>query len=122
MKNDRKKRIVVIDDDESIQQVVKMILDRSGYETMLYSTAEPILNGKVDLPDLILIDALLPGIDGREVCRDLKNSLITKHVPIVLLSATYDLAQKAKEVGADGFIEKPFKMSELREKIQSLVE
>jgi DNA-binding response OmpR family regulator len=122
MKKLNRGKITIIDDDESTQQVIKIILEKAGYETDFSSTPNFLYKKtQADLPDLIIMDAILPGVDGREECKKLKGVNSTKHIPILLLSATYNLEQAALTSGANAFIEKPFRMRDLLDKIESLI-
>ncbi|MCC6793074.1 MAG: response regulator, partial [Thermomicrobiales bacterium] len=74
------------------------------------------------LPDLIVLDVLLSGRDGRAICRTLKSREETRHVPIVMISAHPDAERSVREVGADAFVAKPFSVDHLLDTISSLIE
>jgi CheY-like chemotaxis protein len=78
---------------------------------------EAVLAIKEDLPDLILLDIWMAGIDGREICKHLKNQSLTKYIPIILISANSDTEEIAKQAGADDFICKPFDMDNFLQKV-----
>jgi DNA-binding response OmpR family regulator len=105
-----KKRILVVDDDPSIRDILKIILEREGYETEMMRDPSNILNGNYRVPDLYLIDKLLSGTDGVEICQFLKESPTTRDIPVLLISALPDIGRISAHAGADGFIEKPFDM------------
>ena len=108
-----KKRILVADDDPSIRDIFGIILDKAGYEVDLKADATELLQNNFIVPDIFLIDKLLSGIDGLDVCRHLKNNPLTNSVPIIMVSASPDIGVLAAKAGADDFIEKPFEMSYL---------
>jgi len=106
-----KERILVVEDDEDIQQLLKYNLAKEGYQvTGAASGEEAIKVLKSNLPDLVLLDLMLPGIDGLEVCRLLKREARTSQVPIIMLTAKGEEADivTGLELGADDYITKPF--------------
>lgn len=109
----KKKRILIVDDDKDVVAVLTMILEGVGYEVK--STAGRRTAQKVDeyLPDLIILDIWMIGIDGRDICTYLKNQKRTKHIPIIMISANNDIEKIAKDAEADDFIAKPFQMNDL---------
>lgn len=113
----KKRKILVIDDDLAINEALQLMLEDAGYEvmTMLDSkNVSKILNQK---PNVILLDIWMPGIDGREVYKTLKAERVTKHVPVIVISATREIKAISKALGADDFIVKPFEMEELLTKV-----
>lgn len=114
-------KILVVDDDEGIVEVVQIVLEGEGYavQTSLDDTFIEHLTD--DLPDLILLDVLLSGTDGREICTRLKSNEATKYIPIVMLSAHSDTGKLADSSGADGFLEKPFDVDALIETVQHYI-
>lgn len=112
------KKILIADDDTAIVDALKMMLDFEGYEvrTAIYGTEVRAL--KNNLPDLILLDIWMSGDDGQDICRLLKSQKHTRHIPIILISASKEVEKSAREAGADDFIAKPFEMAELLDKVQ----
>ncbi|MEO8854518.1 MAG: response regulator [Ginsengibacter sp.] len=108
-----KKKILVTDDDEGVQDIFKLIFERAGYDVDVQGDAFSIFDHKYRRPDLFLLDKQLSGQDGLKVCRYLKSDDNTKNIPVIIVSATPDIGRMAKEAGADDFIEKPFQMKEL---------
>jgi DNA-binding response OmpR family regulator len=108
-----KKRILITDDDEGVQDIFKLIFERAGYDVEIHGEAVPILENNYNYPDLFLLDRQLSGQDGLKVCRFLKSQAVTKHIPVIIVSATPGIGKLAKEAGADDFIEKPFQMKDL---------
>ncbi|MCL7987606.1 response regulator [Sphingobacterium sp. lm-10] len=115
------KKILVVDDNEGILDVLSIILEGEGYEVQQIIEPEKVLNLGSDLPDLILLDIWMSGADGRVICRHLKDQPKTKHVPVLLMSANKDIAEIAEEASADGYIAKPFEMEELIEMVGRFV-
>ena len=108
-------KVILIEDDPGIREALQVVLDRAGYEAIIYPDGVAILEGNFPLPDVFIIDKQLSGIDGLDICRYLKNREETKHIPVIMTSASPHTANLAKEVCADDFIEKPFKNKHLLE-------
>lgn len=108
-----KKKILITDDDEGVQDIFKMIFERAGYDVEIHGEAVSILENKYNYPDLFLLDRQLSGHDGLKVCRFLKSQAITRDIPVIIVSATPGIGKLAQEAGADDFIEKPFQMKDL---------
>ncbi len=109
-----KKRVLVVDDSEAILEVVKMTLEMAGYEVATSLTGECFRQMENDLPDLILLDVLLSGEDGRAICERLKGDEKTRDIPVILLSAHTGLRKAIDECGANDFLAKPFRLTDLR--------
>lgn len=108
------KKIIFADDDPSIQEVINLILE-DDYKITTFSRGEPLMNNEFEVPDLFLVDKQLPGgVDGLDICKFLKNQEATRHVPVIVISASPNLRKLAREAGADDTIEKPFPITELR--------
>jgi two-component system, OmpR family, alkaline phosphatase synthesis response regulator PhoP len=104
-------KILVVEDEEEIQELVSYNLAKEGYEVARAASGEDALKQvRHELPDLILLDLMLPGIDGLEVCRSLKRDAATQAVPIVVLTAKGEETDVVAglEMGADDYITKPF--------------
>jgi DNA-binding response OmpR family regulator len=107
------KKIVIAEDDADIRLILNMLLEEAGYSVEAFSQASSIVDGKHDKADLFILDKDLPVIDGLAVCKYLRLKKDTRHVPIIMISAYHYLKNKAKEVGVNAFIEKPFGVSSL---------
>jgi len=108
--------ILVIDDDPDILDAIRLLLEDEGYAVKTSDKgeyAESLHDENGGLPDLIILDILLSGKDGRTICRKLKARADTRHIPIILLSAHPDAARSAAEVGADAYLAKPFHIDDL---------
>jgi len=106
-----RERILVIDDEEDILELVRFNLSKAGYEVTCASSGEQGLKlAKSSPPDLILLDLMLPGLDGLEVCRLLKREARTQRVPLVMISAKGEESDivSGLELGAEDYITKPF--------------
>ncbi|MFO7601207.1 MAG: response regulator [Candidatus Desulfacyla sp.] len=106
-----KERILVVDDEEDILELVRFNLSRDGYDVMVAPSGEKAVDiTRKQPPDLIVLDLMLPGIDGLEVTRILKNDPETRAIPIVMLTAKGEEADVVAglELGADDYVVKPF--------------
>lgn len=106
-----KRRILVVDDEEDILELVAYNLRKQGYEVKCVTTGEQALDeARTNLPDLLVLDLMLPGLDGLDVCRMLKNGGETAEIPIIMLTARGEEADivVGLEMGADDYITKPF--------------
>jgi len=113
--------ILVIDDEESISEVVQIVLEGEGY-TVRTSMNSSVLQHLTILPHLILLDVLLAGEDGREVCKCIKANPRLQHIPVILLSAHSDANKIADRSGADAFLEKPFDVDVLIDVVQQYLQ
>ena len=114
------KSIVLVEDDPAILDVMQIILGRAGYIVSTYHNGAT-LKDHSNLPDLYIIDKQLSGIDGLEICKQLKNNNDTAHLPVIILSASPRIENMVKLAGADAFIEKPFAKKLLIETIEALL-
>lgn len=116
-----KKKILVADDNQAILEVMELVLTDAGYEVILATNGKQAKKIAETLPDLILLDIWMSGSDGRDICKSLKQAEATKHIPIIIVSAIKDTEQKAKDAGADDFLEKPFEIKDLLSKVSKYV-
>lgn len=106
--------ILIIDDDPGIQEALKAILEFDGHQVAIGLDENSLFElAENKMPDLILLDLLLSGKDGKVVAKNLKRNLKTKKIPIIMLSAHPSAKETAKLSGADDFLAKPFNMEEL---------
>ena len=109
-----KKKIFIADDEVDILEILQLMLDRHGYEVTASTDPFVVFNyGATELPDLVLLDIWMNGLDGRDICRQLKANPITAHIPVIFISANSNIEDISKECDAQGFIAKPFEMSTL---------
>jgi two-component system alkaline phosphatase synthesis response regulator PhoP len=118
------KAILVVDDEKNIRELVKFNLESRGFKVIEAADGEEALNlVKTMAPDLIILDLMLPKIDGLEVCRILKGDPSTKKLPIIMLTALGDEIDKivGLEMGADDYITKPFSPRELVARVRAVM-
>lgn len=119
-----KRKILVVDDEPNIIELLKMNLESSGYEVLEASTGmEAITKTNSFLPDLVLLDLMLPDIDGLQVCGMLKKNQVTQDIPIIMITAKSEESDKVQglTIGADDYITKPFGISELEARIKNVL-
>ncbi|WP_432710927.1 response regulator [Pedobacter sp.] len=114
----KQKRVMIADDDPGILDAVEAMLEFGGYQVSSTPNGATLLDITDDFPDLLLLDIWMPGTDGRDVCKQLKAQESSRKMPIIMISASTELERSAKEAGADDFLEKPFDMDELLQKIE----
>ena len=120
-----KERIMIVEDEESIQELIKYNLQREGYLVPICcENGESALESAVTYkPDLILLDLMLPGVDGLTVCKNLKADPVTKHIPVIMLTAKSEESDVVigLELGADDYITKPFSPKILTARIRAVL-
>ncbi|WP_428327836.1 response regulator transcription factor [Mucilaginibacter sp.] len=116
------KRILVIDDDEDILEILHIVFQEEGYEVILSNTGKAAEHIQIIHPDLILLDVRIEGSAkrGDEICAELKEQYKEK-MPIILVSAETDLEVLANECGADYYISKPFDIYQLLMQVQKFL-
>lgn len=116
------KKILIIDDDVDILDALQLLLEDKGYDVNVNSKgeyAEKLIEGKKELPDLIVLDIMLGNKDGRIICKQLKSSNRTRHIPIILVSAQSNSKESSLEAKANFFLPKPFESNTLIKTIES---
>ena len=119
-----KEKILVVDDEEDILELLEFNLVREGFTVFCASSGEKGLKAaETEIPDLILLDLMLPGIDGLEVAKNLKENRATKNIPIVMLTAKGEEADivTGLELGADDYITKPFSPRILLARVRAIL-
>jgi two-component system alkaline phosphatase synthesis response regulator PhoP len=120
----KKKKILVVEDEAELTGAIQIRLEQAGYEVLIaYDGQEALEKARTENPDLIVLDLMLPKIDGYKVCRLLKFDGKYKKIPVVMLTARAQEKDEnlGYEVGADAFITKPFKYQVLLAKIAELL-
>ncbi|HMQ30797.1 MAG TPA: response regulator [Chloroflexaceae bacterium] len=115
--------ILIVDDDESSRELLAMALEGSGYRLLVAESGpEALALAHARLPDLVLLDVMMPGLDGYEVCRSLRSAVRTAEMPIVMITALDDRASRLHgiEAGADDFLSKPVDRIELRLRVRTI--
>jgi two-component system phosphate regulon response regulator PhoB len=118
-----KKKILVIEDDRDISELITYNLEREGYEiACLYDGGQAVDFVRKRKPEIIILDLMLPEVDGLEICRQLKSDAGTKHIPIVMLTAKSEEADVVVglQMGADDYIPKPFSPKVLVARIKAI--
>jgi CheY-like chemotaxis protein len=102
------KKIALVEDDPAIMDVLSLLFKTQQMEVTCYINGSALLEKRFEIPDIFLIDKQLSGVDGLEICRHLKSGATTKHIPVIVISASPHVRQQAMIAGANEFIEKPF--------------
>lgn len=115
-------KILIVDDDQTIGLMLKDILEYSNHEVTVSQeprkTKENIIENDIEL---ILLDKLISGVDGTDVCETLKNDKEVAHIPVIMMSALHNVDEICKAAGAVDFLSKPFDMETLIEKIDNIL-
>jgi CheY-like chemotaxis protein len=118
MNSETAMKILVVEDDDDIQFAIRIILESAGYTVISASHGGEALEliARNGLPDLILLDMLMPTMDGWQFAAEFRN-LYDRQVPILVMTAASDAAQRGRDVGADGYVSKPFTVEDLTDAI-----
>lgn len=119
-----KERVVLVEDEGDIRDVIEYNLSREGYTTLAFDNGEDGLEAiQNETPDLVLLDLMLPGIDGLEICRKLKQNPATRDIPIIMITAKTEESDVVLGlgVGADDYVNKPFSPQELIARVKSVL-
>ena len=119
-----RKTVLVVDDERDIVELLEYNLSRNGYKVIGVGTGEEALKAaRTELPDLVLLDLMLPGTDGLDVCKILRNDAKTAHIPIVMLTARGEEADVVTglELGADDYVTKPFSPRVLLARVKAVL-
>lgn len=117
-------KILVVDDEEHIQELIKFNLEKNGYKVILADNGiDAIKLAKENLPQLMLLDLMLPGMDGLDVCKEIRKDLSMPNMPIIMITAKGEEIDKiiGLELGADDYITKPFSVRELVARIKAIL-
>ena len=122
-----KATVLVVDDEAELRNMLRLFLEKSGYSVQQAPDGTKALEiMKAHLPDAIILDAMLPGIHGFDICYRIKNSEATRHIPVIMISAVYRGWRYSKDVkalyGADEFLEKPLRLEDLKHILQTALE
>ena len=121
-----KKKILVVDDEGDLLELIGKRLESNGYTVLTLNSGEHVIEfARREKPDIILLDMIMPGRNGREVCKELKAGSETKQIPVIIFTAQYPEEEYVKvnseEIGADDYVLKPFEAAELLAKIKYLI-
>lgn len=117
------KKVLVIDDDEDILEILNVIFQEGGYDVVLSNTSEAAEHIQVIQPDIVLLDVRIVGSakKGPDICKEIKSQLETRHLPVMLVSGESDLSLIAQECGADAYLAKPFDIFDLLSKVKEFI-
>ena len=117
-------KILVVDDDDSINELIKINLELSGYDVIsAFDGLQGFTLAKQELPDLIVLDVMMPDVDGYTVAKRVRENASTAEIPILMLTALGQLEDKVKgfDIGVDDYLVKPFEMDELKVRVRALL-
>ncbi len=122
--SDARQKILIVDDEMDALLALKVALEAEGYNIVEAKDGyEAIDTAHSENPDVILLDLMIPGIDGFEVCRQLKSDPVYSHIPVIMLTARGEIDDKVEgiELGADDYVTKPFNLKELKARIKMIL-
>jgi DNA-binding response OmpR family regulator len=115
-------RILLVEDDHNLGLMIQELLELNGYETRLLRMAEKTVENLLkERFDLVLMDKLLSGMDGTDICTEIRKTGAVSHMPILMMSALDGAGEDCLAAGATGFIAKPFEIKELLAKVKDLI-
>src|SRR3989338_2900852 len=120
----RKQKILVVDDEKDLSALVSLHMKMAGFEVLTANNGEKALDlSREEKPDLIILDLMLPKIDGWQVCEQLRQNAATKDIPVIMLTARTQIEDKLKgfEAGADDYVTKPFSPRELVARVKRVL-
>lgn len=118
-----KPRVLIIEDEKALTEVLSYNLQRDGYEVQVcHDGRDGLRKAQTQIPDLILLDLMLPGMDGLDVCRELRGGERTRHIPILMLTAKAEETDQIVgfSMGADDYVTKPFSVKVLLQRVRAL--
>jgi DNA-binding response OmpR family regulator len=121
----RQRTILIVDDEEDVLDLLQLVFETSGFEVRRASTGKSAVSSAYEQPpDVVLLDVMMPEMDGWQVLRTLKGDERTRHIPVVMLSARAERRDKmiGLQEGAEGYIAKPFSPAEVVREVQSFLE
>ncbi|MCX9081810.1 MAG: response regulator transcription factor [Candidatus Methanoperedens sp.] len=122
--SDTRSKILIVDDEIDTLLPLKRSLEVEDYIVVGASNGkEALIKARTEIPDLILLDLMMPEMDGYEVCAKLKTDELTKNIPVIILTAKDTVREKVKglDIGADDYVTKPFHLNELKARIKSVL-
>jgi DNA-binding response OmpR family regulator len=115
-------KVLIVDDEKGVRDLLHSFLKAKGYQTIMASSGEEAIKlAKSESPNAILLDVKMPGIDGVETCRRLRAEEQTRYIPVIMVTAFGTTETEATDAGADDFINKPFNLTDLAVRVESLL-
>ena len=113
-------KILIIDDDPDVLTVLQLLLRKKGYDVATATKEEEAYQQlNAFMPNLVVLDVLLSGVDGREICKRIKHADKWKHIPVIMFSAHPGAQKNLADIGADDFLPKPFQSEKILERIKA---
>lgn len=106
-------KILLAEDDQDLRFILHQMLNNAGYDVESLNEGSEIVNGKIKWPDVFILDQQIPTIDGLALSKYLKIDNATKDIPIIMISAYPESRKKAKRIGVNDFLQKPFQLKDL---------
>ncbi|WP_406658216.1 response regulator [Methanolobus sp. ZRKC2] len=122
--SDTREKLLIVDEEIDALTALKVALEAEGYNVIVALDGfEGIEKAKTENPDVILLDIMMPGMDGFEVCRRLKSDPSSENIPVIMLTAKGETDDKVEglELGADDYVTKPFNLKELKARIRTVL-
>lgn len=117
------KKILLAEDDADIRFILNTVLEEAGYEVEILPAGNTLVEGsREEWPDLFILDKAMPTIDGFALCKYLKVKKETRNIPIIMISSYHKLRSKARELGVDDFLEKPFDLKVLLQQVDKHIQ
>ena len=118
------KKILVVDDEDNILELIKYNLENNGYRVITATNGDEALKmARLEGPHLILLDLMLPGLDGYDLCKEIRRDVNLSHTPIIMITAKSEELDKilGLELGADDYITKPFSVREMLARVKAVL-
>ena len=118
-------KVLIVDDSKNIRKLITVVLKNEGYKfSEAENGVEALEKIRLERPDLIILDIIIPGVDGLRVCKEVKSDPATKDISIIILTseATYEAREKASAAGADAFLSKPFDPKVLKRLVRDMAQ
>ncbi|QLC49193.1 response regulator [Methanolobus zinderi] len=122
--SDTREKLLIVDEELDALTALRVALESEGYNVVVALDGfEGLEKAKTENPDAILLDIMMPGMDGFEVCKRLKSDPSTRHIPVIMLTAKGETDDKVEglELGADDYVTKPFNLKELKARIRTVL-
>jgi DNA-binding response OmpR family regulator len=113
------RRVIIVEDEDNVRETLELLLTNAGFKVQSSATGANIFNTIHDFnPDIILLDVILDNLDGRDICRSIKDDPTTRHIPVIMLSGVPDVYNAILDVGANDVVAKPFDEMTLLSRIE----